>query len=354
MKEESRMLPTRPRVSSSGLALAARRLLPRPVRLIMVAGGLFVWLVDIVAQIHTFQPFFMADSLSYAAAGRHLLAGEPLYAIFQLNEPYRLAAASFGLGFVYPPTAALLFIPLAPLGIEGLGIVAGGLWLLFGFLVFRLARQSGLAAKPAAALTFALTFSGPAINAASSGNMNLAVADGLLASWLWPGSAGALAVVGGAIKIFPGTGLIWTVRRRESLVWPLALAAGLVIAATLLVGTPGWSDFVAAFGHGRSSSVYPSPSQLFGPGIGTALGCGLAVAACVGAWRLRDDAFAFVLLGWAMILPAPDWYPHYLLIPLAASLPCVARFLATRFGRPSAELDSPPAGRPTGPRTAAI
>ena len=338
---------SQPRISRAGLSLAVRRFLPRRWRWILAAYGLTVWILDLVEQIRAFRPSFMVDALSYAAAGRHLLAGEPLYALFQLSGPYELTAAAVGRGFVYPPTAALLFAPLAPFGAEGLSLVFAAAWFLFGLLAFRLARQSGLGVRSAALLTLVVTFSGPAINAASSGNVNLLVADALLASWLWPDSAGMLAVVGGAMKLFPAAGLIWTVRRRGSLIWPFALGVGLIVAATLAVGPAGWLDFLSAFGHGRSASWYyvASPTQLLGPGIGTAVGYGLAAAACVGAWRLRDDAVAFALLGWAMILPAPDWYSHYLLLPLAAIMPLVARSLAIRFGRSATESDSPPAGQ---------
>jgi hypothetical protein len=339
---------SQPRISWSGLTLAARRLVPRRWRWILAAYGLAVWLLDLAYQIRAFRPSLMVDALSYAAAGRHLLAGEPLYALFQLSGPYELTEAAVGRGFVYPPTAALLLAPLAPFGTLGLSVVFGATWCLFGLLAFHLARQSGLRAKPAVLFTLVVTFSGPAINAASSGNANLLIANALLASWLWPDSAGALAVLGGAIKFFPAAGLVWTVRRRGSLIWPFALAVGLLVAATLVVGPASWLDFLSAFGNSRASPWYyiASPTQMLGPGIGTAVGFGMAAAAAVGAWRHRDDAVAFALLGWVMILPAPDWYSHYLLLPLAAIMPLAARSLAIRFGRSATESDNPPAGLP--------
>jgi len=313
------------------------------LRPVLAAGGLALWLIDLVVQIRDTTPFLMADGLGYSAAGRHLLAGQPLYANFQLSRSYELGAATFGRGFVYPPSAALPFAPLAPLGTEGLCLVFGVMWFLFGLLAFRLARRSGLPVKPAALLTFVVTFSGPPINAFLSGNVNLLIADGLLASWLWPDWAGILAVLGGAIKLFPAAGLIWTVRRRGSLLWPLAFGSVLLIAATVVVGPRAWSDFLTAFENGRSSSQYAlaSPSQALGPGIGAVVGYGLAAAALVGAGRLRDDAVAFALLGWAMILPAPDWYSHYLLLPVAALLPWIARSLAVHIGHPTSEPDAP-------------
>jgi alpha-1,2-mannosyltransferase len=316
-------------ISRAGLKLAARRLRPRRW---LAAGGVALWLLDLVTQIANVLPFWMDDAQSYAAAGRHLLAGQPLYAPFQLAAPYLLGDAAWGLGFVYPPTAALLFVPLAPLGPAAVALVFGAAWVLFALLAFRVARRSGLEPRASALLTLVLTFSGPAINAVSSGNVNIMIADALLASWLWPRSSGTLAVLGGLIKFFPVAGLVWTLRHHGSLRWPIALGLGILAASILAVGTAGWGDFLTAFGHGRSSSFYylPSPTQLLEPGIGQVAGYGLALAALAGAWRLRDEAAAFALLGWAMILPAPDWWSHYLVVPLAAMLPWAARALTTR------------------------
>ena len=330
-----------PRMSRAGLALAARRL---RLRECLAACGLAVWLLDIRNQLADLGLDFMADGLSYAAAARHLLAGEPLYAPFQLAGPYGLGYAAMGRGFVYPPTAAVLVAPLAALGREPLAVVFVAAWAILALLAFRVARRAGLGPRAGALLALVVAFSGPAINGASSGNVDLAVADALLASWLWPGAAGALAVLGGAMKIFPAAGLVWTVRRRRSLRWPLALGAGVLIATTLIVGMPGWRDFVTAFGNGRSSSGFfiPSPAQLLGPTIGRLLGYGLALAALAGAWRLKDEAIAFSLLGWAMILAAPDWYSHYLVIPLAATLPWVARSLALELASPGQMLTQVP------------
>jgi hypothetical protein len=309
-------------VSLVGLRLAARTL---GLRYWLAAFGVIAWLVDLRNQLVDIPLDLMADGLSYAAGGRHLLAGEAIYAPFQLAGPYGLGAAALGQGFVYPPTAALLFVPLAPLDTAGLLVVFGAAWALFGLLTYRLGVRSGLGPKWAAALAVVVAFSGPAINGAVSGNANLILADALLASWLWPGSAGVLAVLGGAIKIFPVAGLIWTLRKGRSLVLPVALGVGIIVAATIVVGIPGWRDFITTFEHGRTSSGYflSSPAEALGPLIGPIAGYGLALAAALGAWRVRNEAVAFALLGWAMILPAPDWYSHYLVVPLASMLPWI-------------------------------
>ena len=327
------------RISRAGLVLAARRL---QLARLLVGLGLAIWIVDLEIQVANVLPFWMDDAQSYAAAGHHLLLGQPLYAPFQLAGPYGLGDAAWGRGFVYPPTAALLFAPLGPLNGDALALVFAATWALFGFLSFRLAQQSGIETRASALLSGFVMFSGPAINAASSGNVNIIVADGLLASWLWPKSSGMIAVLGGAIKFFPAAGIVWTMRHHLSLRWPLVLGGILVAMATCVVGLTGWADFIAAFENGRSSSFYylDSPAQFLGPGIGPIAGYGLALIALGGAWRLRDEATAFALLGWAMILPAPDWWSHYLVVPLAAMLPWIYAGVARRLPARDLEFDT--------------
>jgi len=110
-----------------------------------------------------------------------------------------------------------------------------------------------------------------------------------------------------------------------------------VAVATAFVGMGGWHDFLVAVANGRSSSWYlvPSPIQALGPGIGTVVGYGAAGLALAGASWIRNERVAFALLGWAMILPAPDWWSRYLLVPLAAILPFAAGRLPRRVKRAS-------------------
>jgi hypothetical protein len=306
-------------------------------RYIRVAFGLLVviWVADLVSQIFDITRFWMDDALSYAAGGRHLLAAQPIYAPFQLAGPYGLGDAAWGHGFVYPPTAALLFVPLAPLGMSGLGVVFVAALMALVFLAYGVARSTGLDTRTAAILATLVTFSGPAINASSSGNFNLLIADALLASWLRPRWSGYLAVVGGLVKFFPAAGLVWTLRTRGPFLRPITVGLFIAAITTLIVASAGWRDFLVAFANGHSSSWYeiPSPAQALGPGIGTAVGYGLAALALGGVWRIRDDRLAFAMLGWAMILPAPDWWSHYLVVPLAAGLPWVCAEIRPRVVR---------------------
>ncbi len=318
-----------------GLMRAARQTL-LVLALITIAA---LWLFDMVFQSVVAHSFYMDDAWSYLAAGQHVLTGAPIYAPFQMAGPYGLIDAAWGRGFVYPPTAALIFAPLGPFGLPGIIAFFTLAWLALGVLAARVARQTGLSDRAAVCVALLVFASGPAINAATSGNVNLLVADFLLGSWLWSGSSGYLAVIGGLIKVYPGAGLIWTLRRRRSVKGPIALGIGVTVLSLTLLGIGTWHDFVLTVVNGRSASWWflPSPEQALGPGIGTVAGFGLSLLALVGVWRLRNDRLAFALLGWAMILPAPDWWSHYLVVPLATALPWVcARLLQSGMARADA------------------
>ena len=296
--------------------------------LYFLAGwGLLFWIGDLALQIALVRLTPMADPSSYTFGGSNLLAGRPIYAAFQLAGPYRLIDAANGHGFMYPPTAALLF---APLGTSAWTVVVLAAWAAFAAMAYRVALGAYLKPQTALVVAAVVAISGPAINAASSGNVNLLVADALLASWLWPRSAGYLAVLGGLIKLFPAAGLVWALRKGGSALGPVAIGLVIVAVTTAFVGIGGWHDFLVALANGRSSSWYlvPSPIQALGPGIGTVVGYAAAGLALVGVWRIRSERVAFALLGWAMILPAPDWWSHYLLVPLAAILPFAVGRLA--------------------------
>jgi hypothetical protein len=60
---------------------------------------------------------------------------------------------------------------------------------------------------------------------------------------------------------------------------------------------------------------------------------GLAAALLIVVIRIRDDRRAFALLSLALILPAPDWFAHYALIPMVGVLPLVMRAVVARAPR---------------------
>ena len=106
----------------------------------------------------------------------------------------------------------------------------------------------------------------------------------------------------------------------------------MLLGLSLLVQGPDtWHQFLVATQNGESSqfSFPTAPRQILEPMIGASLamlvslaGSGLLVLLTI---RVRSAYVAIALLSLAMILPAPDWYVHYLLIPLAGVAPWFAQ-----------------------------
>ena len=309
----------------------------------LLSAGL-AWIAASWMSVQTVGTFILAgDYLSYVAAGQRVLDGTGIYAPFQLAGPYPLGRAAWGMGYVYPPPTAVLAVPFAwigePLGFAVFTTAAG---MTLGLALYRVARGEGLGPGHARLFALVLLVSPPAIESLGTGQANTFVAIGLLGTWLYPRASGYLAVIGGVLKLFPLSAITWTIRTRAPVMWPLAMLVAVLALSVLLQGTDAWRDFFVASSNGQSTQFLPPtpPRQLLQPVVGpfvafllslAVTGAVLILVICV-----RSPYLAFALLSVAMILPAPDWYVHYLVIPLAGVAPWFARQAAVRLRAPDA------------------
>lgn len=278
---------------------------------------------------------YLGDYLSYAAGGQRMLDGLPIYPAFQLAGPFPLAAAAWGVGFVYPPPAAMVSVPFALLG-GTLGyavftaVSAAGL----AFVAFRIARGEGLSTMAATLCAVAILLSAPSIESLATGQANTGIAALLGASWVWRRRSGYIAVLGAFVKLFPLAGLFWTFRTRSPIIRPVLLALVLFAAFVAFFGIDVWRDFARTMSNGKTSALgfFPAPRQVLDPILGEASSALAAYAAAgvllLASVRVRSDRLAFALVSFGMIVPAPDWYMHYMLIPLVGLLPWLARLAA--------------------------
>lgn len=306
---------------------SAMRRLRRP----LLGGALLLlaawWISDIVAQVVAMgvQRELMDDFRSYYAAGLHVASDAPIYPTFEF-APYPLARAAGGQGFVYSPLAALVSVPLTILPLQPAYAVSTGIFVAaFTVVVLAIVRRAGLTGRRSLLVVLLLVLlNGPVLSNLKTGNWNLLVAAGLGLMWLAPASSGWISVAGGLVKLFPGAGLVWAVRRHAPVAAPLA-AGVIAMAGSVAIQGPGpWTDFLVAFRNGQPESWYAlqSPAHLFGPLVGYAC----AGALLLGAWRIRDDAIAFALLSLGMLAPAPDLWSHYLVIAEIGFLPLACRY----------------------------
>ena len=303
--------------------------------LIAIGGG--IWIGMLIHALREAATTWGGDYMSYSAAARHLVSGNSLYAGFQLDGRYPLGLAAWGDGFVYPPTAGLFSLPLALFSdTQGFVIFTALCAAFLGVVVYRIAREAGLSVTWAGGIMVAVLCSGPSIASLETGNANQLAAILLASMWLWPMQSGYLATIGALIKIYPGAGIAWAIRERAGLRGPLAVGLGLLAVSVLVLGWGAWHDFVIAWGNGALSSAFvvPSPRSALDPVLGSSLaalvGYLLAGIALLGSTRLAGRETAFLLLSIAMILPAPDWYLHYFVVPLVGAVPMISRMLAGR------------------------
>lgn len=316
---------------------------------IALAAGL--WLATSAFVLIRLENVWTGDFMTYAAGARRLAAGVPLYPAFQLDGPYDLGHAAWGAGYVYPPSAALLSLPFAAFSdLVGFALFTAISGLALAIVVFEIARREGLTDRAAVLVAVAVLASGPALDSLATGNVNSLVAAGLGAMWLAPRWSGYLSVLGALVKLFPILGLVWTLRLRQPVLRPLVLGVAVGVVSIVVVGPGAWLDFVTSTLNARSSGwLIPQPPRhllepILGPAVASLVSYALTGLLVLATYRVRSHHVAFFLLSVALILPAPDWYMHYWLVPLVGAVPWIAKTLA---GRRAPVARREPAAAPT-------
>jgi alpha-1,2-mannosyltransferase len=294
-----------------------RRLRPAPLAIL---AGLIVAAAVFGAFHNTFK-----DLLVYEFGGQAALDGRPLY---ESREPAN------GLGFTYPPFAAVAMAPLALIPTQ----VAAALWTgaSMGALAASLAISRRALGRPApASLTAALALGALALQPVwqtfAFGQINLLVMLAILVELLRPERrfGGVLIGVAAGVKLTPLAFVVLLAlvgRRRE------AGRAALVFAATVVVGfaaAPGssaayWTDGLLdasrvgppALAHNQS--VYGALTRLLDGTPSTALWLAVAAPVAVAAllaaaawWRRGDRLLGVGLGAVAMLIASPVSWAHH-------------------------------------------
>jgi hypothetical protein len=303
------------------------------VVVIAVVDAWLIWVADAYLHINT---ILNADFQTYWAGARRLLDGLPLFAPEQLSGPYRLGDMDFGTGYVYPPTAAALSLPLGMLPVDVGWILFNGIALAaLGAAVYLIGRREGLGRTVSAVVVAVVLSSGPVGQAVIAGNVNLWMGVGLAAAWLWPRSASSFAVIGALIKLYPGIAILWTIRRRVWAWTPLVVGAVFGVIVIAVFGTKLWTEFLTTLANARPfGAAFPQPPRsVLDPVLGSTVAALVAYAITgllgVAVLWVKGDRLAFFLLSLAMIMPAQDWHTHYFLIPLIGALPGVLHLIAS-------------------------
>jgi Glycosyltransferase family 87 len=304
-----------------------------------LAIGLIVWQLGSLVQVLA-ENGHLADAGSYQAAVNRWLSGSSPYSAEQLSGSPTLGSAVGGSGFVYPPIALPLFLPLA------LGVEATLAWVLlthvaFLLVVFAIARRE-LPGAPivAALLVIVAALALPGMKEIRFGNASALVASLVGLMWLLPRHAPVLAVVAGSIKAFPLLAIPWSARWRGAMA-PAAVLAVLLLLVSLVPDPYRWVEWATVM-----ATAVPSCPDWALTSLPCATGSsipGLLLGGLffIGALAAPSRAVGFLLLTVAMIVPAPDLYQHYLLLPFVGAVPvaCAAASAAeARIGERGARV----------------
>lgn len=315
-----------------------RGLTSRGVSRVVAAAGAVAALFFLRAVIldpRGVLPLF--DLTAYQVGGQRVLGGVSLY-----DSPL-LGATRGVFEFVYPPFAALLFVPLAPLHgavfvavavLVGVGLLVGVVWLsLIGLGLIESGRPGRVPVSLGLGSTGLLLWCEPILETVAFGQINLLVLVLVLADALRPDSArskGALIGLAAGIKLTPLFFVLYLLVTRR---FRAAAVAGAAFLATVLVGAvvlPGDSRtfWAGAFAdpsrvgvprHPGNQSLRGLIARAWGSGTGEQLlWCASAVmVAVVGLWlaaRLatrRQELPAAVVCGVTATAVSPFSWAHH-------------------------------------------
>jgi alpha-1,2-mannosyltransferase len=301
-------------ISRDGLARLGRAALPI-VALLAFFGSL-------AATLAAAGDTLGFDFLAYHAAAERLVHGLPLYDMSYTET------GGFGL-FYYPPTFALLILPL------GLLSAAHATWAWTALSIA--AFLGGVAVSPVSrgvrwsvVLLAGLSF--PFVYAVKLGQVGPLLFLLFAIGWRWldePIRLGLSGALGAAVKLQPGLVLIWaaaTGRLRAVAVGAIALAA-LGIASLVLAGPGAWADFLTLV---RTVSDPITTAHNFTPGavayqLGAPTPLAVAiqlantiavVAAIVVAIRWATPEASYLVVVIASQLVSPILWDHYAMLLL--------------------------------------
>lgn len=239
----------------------------------------------VVVCVYVFGP--ASDAVWYLGAGERLNAGHLLYALSPGDRPIQLNPPFYTSPFLYPPSFALLWRPLAALPAEA------GLWawwaatgLTLTWWLGQRMRDSGLRTALAA-----LVLAFPIGQTIATANLNGFVLVAFGVCWTWrdrPRASGLVVGTLAAWKLFPGFLILWMVitGRWRAAVWAIGACAAWTVAGLFLVGPDVTLTYLR--------DVLPATEPM-GISVGylsgaPALGYLAALIGLAAAWLLRRQA----------------------------------------------------------------
>jgi Glycosyltransferase family 87 len=225
----------------------------------------FVYLMPSVLIVYIVLESYQIDFRPYYIAGKSILLGLDPY-INHVNQLPAFYVAvngedSLGSGFIYPPFAALLFVPFAQLSyVAGKTAYSAFILVILWLLIFELVKHCQFKVQ-GAAIALAMT-SFPVLASFERGQIDILVCYLTVLSFLlyqqhqkalWPACLLAIAC---CLKIFPGVALMYYAAKRQwrLVSYTLGFMALLLLAPLPYLGKSTYTSYL--------QRVFPN---LFGP-----------------------------------------------------------------------------------------
>jgi len=275
------------------------------------------------------------DFVAYRDAALRLVDGGSPYSPRSLAGPFLPFGSDL---YLYPPTMALAFTPVARMAL-GEGAVV---WYLLH--VGSLALAAALMPVRAHIRLLALGLASLSLSVlmdSMNGNVSTMLLLPAAAAWRWldrPAGSVAMALAISVRTTF-GLFLVWQALRRawRPLLWTITVGAVLVLVTLPMLGVEAYRDYltmlrhVSVAGEIRSSDLAATALHLglsaSSAWMANILGWAIAVGAVVLSLR-RDREVGFMVTLGASLLTAPLMWEHYLTLVMLTGA-----FLASR-GRP--------------------
>ena len=282
-------------------------------------------MVGYAARYGTVTP----DGTTYVTALERFGHGQSVYTSLQ-HAPYTLTDASWGAGFVYPPTALPVFLPLAWFGTDPWRLVNLVVLMAAAFAIVHYERRSLSVVSILA--TTAYVVINPFVWSAWTNAQVTPILVGLMGfGYAFPRWAGVLGTLGGLVKIYPVVMLAWALKFSGwKAIRDALLVGGVLFLASLLIVGSMWIDFAQAIRLGSPSCDVGLPDSIrcvVGEPYGqlVALGMGGLVSGFGVLLTSRQLAFACMCFG--TMLASPDLNSAYWLLPSIGVLPAIARMV---------------------------
>lgn len=312
----------------------------------LLAGSVAVYgTARLLAYSATRYGAITPDGVTYLAAVERWLSGGPVYTASQ-HAPYLLTDASWGIGFVYPPTALPVVSVLGVVGVEAWRLLNMAALVTVALLIVR--RERGRLSVTAGLATFAYLAINPFIWSAWANAQITPLLGALMAvGYVYPRIAGPAAAIGALVKIYPGAMLLWAFRERRLAGVRDSLLVGL---ALLVLSWPFvghlWVDFLVAARNAYPSCNVGDPDSIrcmvgepHGQLVAFALGGSLGLLSLA----IRDRRVAFAVLMFGVMVTSPDLNWAYWILPSIGLLPALAGMTpALRLPRLMSRRDTAP------------